>query len=1007
MEYALIAFEIPNLISDNIKAIHLISGMTSAMIALVMFLPRYNALRVGDWVKYFGFAFALIGGQYFLHVGIKAVVPSFQGMYPYYLIWGVGSAANSIFFLAAAISLLGRANLFPRRVLIFACFAALAASLDQYSLRYSLLSWTRIPDALLSAVCLGAVGITIGSNISFYWKKRLASTAVTVAMIYVLVLLVYGFHPMLAKNSRIISWFGPGEEKIVAIERFHNILGTPKSTEEIKREETLNNLDDLAFTITLPLKLGLFIPAYILLIFILKTSEQSDQLLDRLGRERLSYLSGPGIVQLIGEQLKADKVELSFLVPGPSRRVASFHWHCGEMDEEFATVTLLDADPNLASVMDDGKVRRRFAANSPITDRFVTEDELGFEYSYLIAKPNAVLVPIKYNGAVVGCLRIEQESSNPFIETAIQQAKAFARLLTLLAQSYRYLATLDQISYRSARLQVEHNIKDSEEAVTQLVKILDDILSPLGTGIFLKIGFKQQKKVIGSHSYYEKLIHARWERRLDPRTTVELMRVPIVTESYEPLETYEAPLITNLSDESQFFTETQSNKEGPRLGNFIFVARSDKDEINKPTLGMFYLHRKVISSILSDAILDLARDVHSESLKQFSLAVSLEDVGVKKWFEALEKSAQAAELLWAVSTDPFVENKQELGLLGKEEPLIRQVIQNHEKKIEADIAATGIAILPSDGTSQANSVIFLRLPKTGQLISFGVERPGFGVELDFDSPWKAFLLALRDLADSALDRILKDTEFRRVQVEASQNQALATVAATTGTIIHQLVNMTRDQMSGSSTLRAALRTGALCTEDERLKRILQNMDESGKSMLELTQSITNITKVDDTRPCNLARAVEHARDLFSISVVQNGINFKFQVDPTLMIDVPYYVAALALANLVSNAKDALKSGVKRPEQPDKTIQVTAEEIQDEQGNEWVQCHVIDTGPGISEINREKVFHLGFSTKPNSGGWGLYLVKRALRENNSGIELTHSGPNNTTFSMRFPKAQRNH
>lgn len=1011
MDYAQLAVGFPNFISDHIEAIHLISGMTSAMIALVMFLPRYNALTVGDWVKYFSFGFALIAGQYFVHVIIKATVPSFQETYPYHLLWAIGSAANSVFFLAAAISLLGRTHLFPRQVLIFACFAALAASVDEWALQYPLLSWVRLPDALLSAFCLGAAGITIGSNISFYWRKGLASIAISVALMYAVLLLIYGFHPILAQTSPVNSWVGPTDQQIQNIEKNERQSeSTPRSREDIRKAETLDRLDALAFTISLPLKLGLFIPAYILLIFILKTSEQSDQLLDRLGRERLSYLSGPGIVQLVGEQLKADKVELSFLVPGPSRRIASFHWNYGEMDEEFAKVKQLDDDPALASVMEDGKVRRRLAVKSPATAQFITEDELGFKYSHLRARPNAVLVPIKYNGAVVGCLRIEQDNSKTFIETAIQQAKAFARLLTLLAQPYRYLATLDQISYRCARLQVEHNIKDSEEAVMELVKIIDEILSPLATGMFLKIGFKQQKQVIGNHSYYKALIHERWEGPHDPRNSIELMRIPFTfTENYEPLETYEAPLITNLSDEAQFFTETQSNKkEGPRLGNFILVARADKDEINKPTLGMFYLHRKVISSILSDAILDLARDVHSESLKQFSLAVS-QDAGVEKWFEALEKSAQAAELLWAVSLDAFVESKQEPGSLGEEElvVLVRQVIQKHKRKIEADVEGTGIALVQLDVTShQANSVIFLRLPRTGQLISFGIERPKFGVELDFDSPWKAFLLALRDLADSALDKIMGDMEFRSIQIEASQNQALATVAATTGTIIHQLVNMTRDQMSGSAALRSALRTGNLQTEDERLKRIIQNMSESGKSMLELTQSITNITKVDDTRPCNLSRAVEHARDLFSISVVQNGIDFKSQVDPTLMIDVPYYVAALALANLVSNAKDALKSGIKRAEHPDKRIQVLAEETKDEEGNEWVFCHVMDTGPGISEINREKVFHLGFSTKLNSGGWGLYLVKRALRENNSDIALAHPGPKNTTFSMKFPKAYRN-
>lgn len=1009
MDYTALARDLPQFIGENIKAIYLILGVTSAMIALVMFLPRYNALAVGDWVKYFGLAFAVTAVQYIVPLIVMIVAPkSWRAAILYFKAFC--SALNSLLFLATAISLLGRANLFPLWSVIFALIAALTSAFDDYALKYSLLSWARLPDALMSAFCLAAVGITIGSNISFHWKKGLAFIAVYAALIYAALLILYGFHPMMAKNDRVQSWIGHSEDKIQKIQvdsQGKNIL---KNVEKIRSEETLRNLDALAFTVSLPLRLGLFIPAYILLIFILKTSEQSNQLLDRLGEERLSYLSGPDLVQVVGEQLKSDKVELSFLVPGPARRLASFTWRLDEVAEDIASLKRLDEDPYVAEVINDGKVRIQLGAKPPPTtiEQFITEDRLRFTYSHLTAKARAVLVPIKYSGAAIGCLRVEQDRFNLLTGTAIRQAKFFARLLALHANFFRQIAALDQISYRCNRLQVERCISDSKEAVTAVVNIIDEILSPLAVGMFLEIGFKQRQKVVGDNLTHMHRIYERWEGQRDHRKATELMRIPF-TETCEALETYEAPLITNLSDEAQFHTEYQTNKnEGTRLGNFIFVARGDKDAINKPTLGMFYLHRKAISSILSDTILHLARDVHRESLKQFSLALSLEYVGVDEWFEALEKSAKAAELLWVVSIDPSTNNGGEANFLSEDEhiALLGQVMKKHKRKIEADIEATGISLVQlSEPLHPTNSVIFLRLPKTGRLVSFGIERPGFGVELDFDSPWKAFLLALCDLADSALDRILRDAEFRRIQIQASQNQALATVAATTGTIIHQLVNMTRDQMSASSTLRASLRMGTLQTENERLKRIIYNMSESGRSMLELTQSITNITKVDDTRPCNLAKAVEHARELFNISIAQNGIAFKFQVDPNLMIDVPYYVAALALANLVSNAKDALKAGAKGIDQHNRRIEVSAEETQDENGNVWIHCYVMDTGPGVPEAIREKIFHLGFSTNQNSGGWGLYLVKRALRENGGNIELLDPGPNTTTFSIRFPKSKR--
>jgi len=1023
MDHSFLAFEIPNFIMDHIKAIALLSGMTSAMIAMVMFLPRANALAVGDWVRYFGLAFAFIAGQYFLNVVVQATVPGFKERYLYHLIWGFLSNANSVLFLAATIALLGRSNSFPRLIIFLAIGSAILVSFDKYSLEYPFLSWVRLPDGILSAFCLGAVGVTIGSNIGFFWskapvqstairgsisrpnfgffwRKALARSATAAAVLYAVLLIVYGIHPILARYATPQAWFGPSVEKVNRLQAESRSQGKLESLDEIQRTETLKALDALAFVIALLLKMGLFIPAYILLILILKSAEQSDQLLERLGHERLSYLSGPGIVQLMGEQLKADKVELLFLVPGTSRRIASFSSEQGEGD--VAVLKRLDDDPSLAKVMRDGRVRRQLA-RKPSSDPFITEDGQGQASNQLIAKATAVLVPIKYNGAVVGCLRIEQTTSAPFSETAIQLAKSFARLLTLLAQPYRYLATLDQISYRCARLQVEHRIRDSEQAVISLVGIVDRILSPLAAGMSLDIGFKRRRAIVGKRADYKALVRKRWEELDKSKQSAGLKRIPFATGPRDiPLEAYEAPLVTNLSDEANFSLGGESAKRGPELGNFIFIAQASKDEIDQPTLGMFYLHRKAISSVLSDAILDLARDIHSDSLNQFSLAVSLDEVDVQKWFEALEASARAAELLWAVMVSPGTNEEPKSFGDNRNIAIVTNAMTVFEEKIETANQSNEIALIElPEVVNGASSLVFLPLKKTGQLVCFGIERPGFGVELKFDSPWKAFLFTFCDLADSALDRLMKDTKLREIQIEASQNQALATVAATTGTIIHQLVNMTRDQMSASATLRMSLRMGRLTTDNERLRRIIHSMNESGRSMLELTQAITNITKVDDTRPCSLAAAVEHARDLFNISIAQTGIDFDFQIDPNLMIDVPYYVAALALANLVSNSKDALKFY----DHLDKRIQVTASESMDKEGKEWIHCHVLDTGPGISEGSQDKVFHLGFSTKPNSGGWGLYLVKRALRENGSNIELVEPGPRNTTFSIQFPKSKR--
>ena len=69
----------------------------------------------------------------------------------------------------------------------------------------------------------------------------------------------------------------------------------------------------------------------------------------------------------------------------------------------------------------------------------------------------------------------------------------------------------------------------------------------------------------------------------------------------------------------------------------------------------------------------------------------------------------------------------------------------------------------------------------------------------------------------------------------------------------------------------------------------------------------------------------------------------------------------------------------------------------------VEVRVADTGLGISEQDRSRVFDPFFSTKPTGygTGLGLMMVRTIVAEHASEIELVSTPGEGTEFIIRFP------
>ncbi|OQW46223.1 MAG: hypothetical protein A4S09_16645 [Proteobacteria bacterium SG_bin7] len=170
----------------------------------------------------------------------------------------------------------------------------------------------------------------------------------------------------------------------------------------------------------------------------------------------------------------------------------------------------------------------------------------------------------------------------------------------------------------------------------------------------------------------------------------------------------------------------------------------------------------------------------------------------------------------------------------------------------------------------------------------------------------------------------------------------------------------------------------------RIQRII-------KGLLAFARQSTNDPKVETSVSEILAELFE----LCYGRMARKGVALTFpKIDPKIKIECRPYQISQILLNLLNNAVDVVSS------LPERWIQLEFKEKE-----EIFEFRVIDSGKGIPETIRHKLFESFFTTKEFGFGSGLGLsISRGLAlEHNGSLEIDEKAKN-TTFILRVPKKQ---
>lgn len=247
------------------------------------------------------------------------------------------------------------------------------------------------------------------------------------------------------------------------------------------------------------------------------------------------------------------------------------------------------------------------------------------------------------------------------------------------------------------------------------------------------------------------------------------------------------------------------------------------------------------------------------------------------------------------------------------------------------------------------------------------------------------------------------TESRRAEERLREAQKLESLGLLAGGIAHDFNNLltailgnlglAQENPAASATYLARMETTALRASD--LTRQLLAYSGRGRFVV---------------MPHDLNLVVQEITQLLGVTIPKNT-----RLDFRLSTDLPAVEADSAqlqqvLVNLVANAADAIGEAEGRITIATRRRFVDASDIatrfvgQNIAPGDHVALEVSDTGCGMTQEVREKIFEPFYTTKTKGRGLGLAAMQGILRGHRAGLLLQSEEGKGTTFQIFFPAAK---
>ncbi|MCJ7663797.1 MAG: ATP-binding protein, partial [Desulfobacterales bacterium] len=228
-------------------------------------------------------------------------------------------------------------------------------------------------------------------------------------------------------------------------------------------------------------------------------------------------------------------------------------------------------------------------------------------------------------------------------------------------------------------------------------------------------------------------------------------------------------------------------------------------------------------------------------------------------------------------------------------------------------------------------------------------------------------------------RVLNEALFES-QRQLSQSEKLAALGQVTATMAHQ-IGTPLNSISGY--IQLILQEGNLQPADrDRLEIIesqLDRLEDSVKNLLSFTRQPKPQLKAVDTNSI-LVDLIYLGEPWFHTRGVE--LSSSLAPDLPLVLGDPTYLQTLFL-NLITNALDAMPNGGLLTIKTQEAFPPSSSE-----NGRWMKISITDTGIGITEESKKRIFDPFYTTKKigEGGGLGLAICEKIVKEHFGRLEV---------------------
>lgn len=219
--------------------------------------------------------------------------------------------------------------------------------------------------------------------------------------------------------------------------------------------------------------------------------------------------------------------------------------------------------------------------------------------------------------------------------------------------------------------------------------------------------------------------------------------------------------------------------------------------------------------------------------------------------------------------------------------------------------------------------------------------------------------------------------------ELIRRERISTIGQLSSSIVHDLRNPLASIYDGAEMMM----DGDL--SPDQLQRLAGNIYRSSRVINEMLRELADVSRgrISPPETCRLSEVVGAAVDILSPAAAEHGVTIRVSVDESIELPLERARMERVFLNLISNAIEAMPAGG----------EVSISAVHRREG---LHVEVRDTGPGIPESVRARLFQPFVTSGKNGLGLGLALSRQTLLDHGGDLWAESNGTG-AHFHIRLP------